>query len=268
MEKKHLNLGCGNRYHKEWTNIDFISNSEHVIECNLLNGIPFSDNEFDFVYTSHVLEHFSKKDGSFIIQECYRVLKKGGILRIIVPDLEQLALEYIKSLNSVLKDKSLINDANYKWSVIELIDQLVREESGGEMLKYWSQKEIINESKVIDRSGDEYVKARKSILSTKINTNVLEEVTWRSKIKSFLFSKLRINAKNLEIGNFVNGGEVHKWMYDRYSLSILLNESKFIESKIQSSETSYLINWNEYLYLDVENGKTRKPDSIIIEAIK
>ena len=77
---KYLNLGCGSSFltMSEWTNLDFTSSGESVIAHNLLNGIPYSDNYFDLVYHSHVLEHFSKDDGEAFIAECFRVLKPGG----------------------------------------------------------------------------------------------------------------------------------------------------------------------------------------------
>ncbi|QNP29954.1 class I SAM-dependent methyltransferase [Cylindrospermopsis curvispora] len=36
-----LNLGSGNRYHPDWTNINFIFTGESVIAHNLRTGIPF-----------------------------------------------------------------------------------------------------------------------------------------------------------------------------------------------------------------------------------
>src|SRR5680860_613780 len=111
---KLLNLGCGNKYHKDWLNIDFVSSSEFVKEHNLLNGIPIKDESVDVVYHSHILEHFSKEDGYHFIRECYRVLNKDGIIRIAVPDLEIIAKEYLKNLQLAIEgDKEAKN--NYEW---------------------------------------------------------------------------------------------------------------------------------------------------------
>jgi predicted SAM-dependent methyltransferase len=51
---KLLNLGCGKRFHKDWVNLDFVSNNPSVSAHNLLNGIPFENDAFDVVYHSHV----------------------------------------------------------------------------------------------------------------------------------------------------------------------------------------------------------------------
>lgn len=62
---------------------------EHIfIPHNLEYGIPFSDDSVDFLYSSHLLEHLFREDAAGLLKEAYRVLKKGGIIRMGVPDLK------------------------------------------------------------------------------------------------------------------------------------------------------------------------------------
>jgi len=49
----------------------------------------------DIVFCSQVLEHFDPDEGEKIVKEMYRVLKKGGKLRLSVPDLEKIAKNYL-----------------------------------------------------------------------------------------------------------------------------------------------------------------------------
>jgi predicted SAM-dependent methyltransferase len=56
--------------------------------------LPLNDNSVDFIYCSHVLEHFEKWEAEKILKECKRVLKKGGVLRIVLPDLGKLVRYY------------------------------------------------------------------------------------------------------------------------------------------------------------------------------
>ena len=102
---KYLNLGCGLRFHPDWTNIDSDSSSPYVQDYDLQKGIPFQDNFFDVVYHSHLLEHFPKHKATDFMIECFRVLKPGGTIRIVVPDLEQIAKLYLKTLMLALKGK-------------------------------------------------------------------------------------------------------------------------------------------------------------------
>lgn len=269
---KYINLGCGSRFHKDWINIDFISNSTDVIAHNLLNGIPLPDNYSDVIYHSHVLEHFSKSEGINFLRECYRVLNQNGVLRVVVPDLEQIAIEYLTALKNVSENQNKINEANYDWSILELLDQLVRERPGGEMLEYWKQTELINESQIVERVGDEFLSFRHFLIQNKDSkigqSERLEENTFKSKIKQYLFKKLHVNKENLNLGDFRNKGEIHKWMYDKHSLTRLLEHIGFKDIMVKTAFSSSISDWNKFDFLDVENDRIRKPDSLIIEAIK
>jgi predicted SAM-dependent methyltransferase len=59
-----------------------------LIHHELKYGLPFSDNSARNIYSSHFIEHLFLKDAEIIFKECYRVLKKDGIIRICVPSLE------------------------------------------------------------------------------------------------------------------------------------------------------------------------------------
>ena len=158
-----LNLGCGQTYHKDWINIDFVSHSEDVKAYNLLNGIPIADNNVDVVYHSHVLEHFSKTDGAQFIKDCFRVLKPKGIIRIAIPDLEMIAREYLKNLELAVSG-NVEGAQNYEWIKLEMFDQMVRNKSGGAMKEYIQRPNIPNETFVYERIGMEGKLLRESFL--------------------------------------------------------------------------------------------------------
>jgi len=81
MKRKILNVGCGRETYG--TNfIDIYPSRKEVIKCDLQREkFPFKDATFDEVYSRSVFEHL-KNPGKFI-EECNRVLKKGGELIII-----------------------------------------------------------------------------------------------------------------------------------------------------------------------------------------
>tara|TARA_R100000935_G_scaffold16940_4_gene33458 strand:- start:19498 stop:20346 length:849 start_codon:yes stop_codon:yes gene_type:complete len=280
---KFLNLGCGNSYHKDCINIDFTSSSEHVREHNLLNGIPLDDDSMEVVYHSHVLEHFSKKDGEELMKECNRVLKKNGIIRVAVPDLETIAKEYIKNLNLAVEG-DIDAKHNYEWIKLEMFDQMVRNKSGGEMGKYLHQEVIPNEDYVYNRIGLEGENIREQYLlnqkkKSPISSNSSYKPSKKKLIKNFikkllfeLLKKLKLqepipSSEVISTGNFRLSGEIHQWMYDRYSLAELLKRVGFTDIKICNAFESSIENWEKY-NLDVLNKKVRKPDSLFMEGRK
>ena len=69
----------------------------HIFIChNVCYGIPFPNDSVDYLYSSHLLEHLSKENAKKLVREAYRVLKKSGIIRICVPNLEYAILLYQK----------------------------------------------------------------------------------------------------------------------------------------------------------------------------
>lgn len=282
---KLLNLGCGHRFHSAWVNVDFIKTDETVLAHNLLGGIPFTDSEFDVVYHSHLLEHFPKEKAISFIKECYRVLKPEGIIRIAVPDLESISKEYLRNLDRIINNEP---DAefDYEWIMLEMYDQAVRNTSGGEMAKFLSRAEIPNSEYVLNRIGEEGKNLHENYLNTTFKKDNQQETTFRFSVKQFLkrmyyfpkivsqkaifrkeYEVLKNEIGALEIGRFRLSGEIHQWMYDRYSLSKLLEDSGFKNIRKLSAFESGIENWNTY-QLDSRDGVVRKPDSLFMEAMK
>jgi predicted SAM-dependent methyltransferase len=269
-----LNLGCGGTFHDDWINIDYVSTNSAVIAHDLRSGIPYPDNHFDVVYHSHVLEHFTKLDGCKFINECFRILKPNGLLRVVVPDLEAIARQYLGALSEVLTDESPLTSSNYDWSVIELIDQMVRECSGGEMAAYWSQHEITNESKVTSRCGAEFTRYREFFVRNRNNSSSDRELKEncfthiKQRFNRFILKMFNVEPSAIQIGAFRNSGESHKWMYDRYSLYRLLRCQGFHDIKTTTAFKSSIPLWERYKSLDVEGEQVRKPDSLFMEGFK
>ena len=73
--------------------------------------------------------------------------------------------------------------------------------------------------------------------------------------------------KSFDEGLFRNQGEVHRWMYDRYSLKRLCQAHGFVDFKVQSATDSSIEIYDSF-ELDSINGNVRKPDSLFVECRK
>ena len=72
----------------------------------------------------------------------------------------------------------------------------------------------------------------------------------------------------LVTGRFRQSGEIHQWMYDRYSLALALMQSGFQSPIQQTAVSSMFPEWGKY-NLDIEpDGTAYKPDSLYLEAAK
>lgn len=267
--QKKINLGCGLRFHNDWINVDFIKTGEDVIACDLTKGIPFSNSEFDVVYHSHILEHFAKDKAPLFLKECYRVLNSSGIIRVVVPDLEQIIKEYTINLNSALQDNLSFK---YDCTMMELFDQFSRKSSGGMMREFIKNAKQDEVNYIYERLGKEASLIREASLNEKKQSlykkfnSILNLKKWNNLFLKIILSK--DNYQMLEIGRFVSSGENHLWMYDKYSLKRLLEDVGFKNVIIKKSTDSSIENWSSYCLDADKNGVSHKPDSLYIEAVK
>jgi predicted SAM-dependent methyltransferase len=88
-----LNLGCGDKSRSGFTNVDFrrLPNVDEVVDLSKLPW-PWKNDSADEIIMLDFLEHFPYKQTEPILQECWRILRKGGMLRVQVPDLFHCAL--------------------------------------------------------------------------------------------------------------------------------------------------------------------------------
>jgi len=108
MVKMVLELGCGSRPALvppgvELVTTDIIIRSSEVrptVLCDLSRGWPFRDGVFDLVYSCHFLEHLAFSDVNYVVMpETCRVLKRGGEVEIIVPNIKRAAQRLLKDEN-------------------------------------------------------------------------------------------------------------------------------------------------------------------------
>lgn len=99
---KKLNLGCGKNILKDWLNTD-LQFGRDVLILDASKKLPFESETFDYVFTEHMIEHLPYPAGKRLLMECFRILKKGGHLRIATPDLEFLIRFYKDSESSFKK---------------------------------------------------------------------------------------------------------------------------------------------------------------------
>ena len=116
--KLRLNLGCGSIRPQGWINADSSLNallqrlpvlgrpmakwfnpiaysSHNVVYMNLNKPWIYKNHSVDIVYASHLFEHLSLKTANLFLNESFRVLKSGGVIRLVVPDLYKICRRYL-----------------------------------------------------------------------------------------------------------------------------------------------------------------------------
>jgi SAM-dependent methyltransferase len=93
-EEHYLNLGAGSSIFPDFINVDTYvigrrpsSGSGRFIGMDLRYPLRFPDSSIAGIFTEHTLEHLTYSQNESLLRECLRVLKPGGWIRIVVPDL-------------------------------------------------------------------------------------------------------------------------------------------------------------------------------------
>ena len=95
-----LHLGCGSRYIPGFVQID-LADYPHIDYKRDISDLSIFDSEStDLIYCCHAFEYFDREDArKIVLPEWYRVLKRGGICRLAVPDFEAIVSLYLRNKN-------------------------------------------------------------------------------------------------------------------------------------------------------------------------
>jgi predicted SAM-dependent methyltransferase len=82
----------------------------------LAKKIPLRSNYADYAYSSHLLEHLFWYQGLKFLKEIFRILKKNGKIRILVPDFKKIFKQYIDGNKDYFKEiKKNLNEKDYLY---------------------------------------------------------------------------------------------------------------------------------------------------------
>jgi predicted SAM-dependent methyltransferase len=279
---KMLNLGCGAWWHPDWINFDLESHAPEVISHDLSQGIPFDADSVDVCYSSHVLEHLRTSEADTFLREQYRVLKPGGVVRVVVPDLEQICRLYLSYLDE-LKAGNLESEFKYDYSLLEMFDQTTRERSGGQLRSVWNSMSAEDRSYAVARHGKEIegALAKANAASAGGHASLGAQTRARRPSAGKVLQKgraalgraavrLLMGKRGLSAfreGMFRSSGEIHRVMYDSFRLRRLLSSVGFKDITVCQAEESRIPSFSSY-QLDTVGSSVRKPDSLFMEAVK
>jgi Uncharacterized protein conserved in bacteria len=127
-----LNLGCGSRLIDGYINIDGSWNvllskvpwakralraigvrkigempdlDRRITRLTLPEGLRrFRNGSADRIFTSHFIEHVPHAKAMRTLEECFRILCSGGLLRVVAPDAIWYCREYVRDTENALRE--------------------------------------------------------------------------------------------------------------------------------------------------------------------
>ena len=86
-----INFGCGSNILDGWKN--------HDAEMDVTHPLPYPDECAEIILAEHIGEHLTGPQLLRFLDECYRILKDGGVMRLCCPVIgDWLALEHARDL--------------------------------------------------------------------------------------------------------------------------------------------------------------------------
>ncbi len=108
--EKKLQIGCGRHFLSGWLNADYHPKTRDVLHLDATQRLPFEDAAFDYVFSEHMIEHFTFPQGQDLLRECFRVLAPGGVVRIATPDLAFL-VDLYRPEETPTRERSALQNA-------------------------------------------------------------------------------------------------------------------------------------------------------------
>jgi predicted SAM-dependent methyltransferase len=109
-----LEIGAGSNGKPGWLATDLdppdVASVVPIIAMDATKDFPIPSDSFDYVYTEHMIEHISFVSGQDMLSECHRILKPGGVLRVVTP-----ALGFLFRI--MASDRSLFEERYRTWSI-------------------------------------------------------------------------------------------------------------------------------------------------------
>ena len=132
-----LNIGSGKRPIQGFINIDLDAKAD--IQADVRNGLPYDAGTVDAIYSEHFFEHLSQNEGLAFLRECRRVLRPGGVVRLAMPDLDELVRRY--GSDDWRGDGDMFR-MGYEWvdNRCEMLNLAMRE---------WGHKWVYNEEELV-----------------------------------------------------------------------------------------------------------------------
>lgn len=215
-------------------------------------NLPFPQETFDAIYVNRILEHFTFPEGERLLRMFFDLLKPSGTLRVVVPNLEGLARDYLQAMDAFDSDSSEETYKTYELSVLDLLDQMVRERSGGRLFHFLQHTEL-DKAHAQQKMGDVW-----HYLSTPPrNERSIGRIFTLLKRKLLLLLWRQDPRRTRE---------AHRWMHDQLSLRQLLEDLGFLDVSVVQFNESRIPSWSRYNFDSSDRGSYPLEPSLYVEA--
>lgn len=130
-----LHIGCGRRRLEGYVHIDG-ADFPHI-DHHDVTKLPFEDNSVDECYSAHLIAYFDRIEVQELLDEWYRVLKPGGVMRIATPDFRAIVGLYLEGTDLFnfsgllfgkmkMRESSIYHKQTYDFDTLKFMLELLK----------------------------------------------------------------------------------------------------------------------------------------------
>ncbi len=131
-----INIGCGASNVSGWEGVDVVPSPGVTCVWDCRTSLPFANESANGIFTEHFIEHIDfYQEAPLLFKDIYRILKKGAVVRIIVPDAQKYVEAYQKEgwealaqVRPLLKNNVDSYSKNTMHTKMELVNWIFRQE--------------------------------------------------------------------------------------------------------------------------------------------
>ncbi len=247
---------------EDWNNLRFsvypYPDTALVQTMDIRNGLPHPANSFDAILTTRLIEHLTLDENRVFLQELFRVLRPGGVVRFSTPDLNAKVDRYLQKVEEYQAKPTEENVHSYFWSVLELTDQCTRSYSGG-LLMETARSGKVSAEDMRATAGDVF----DYLLGKRERNKPLKSM--RQNIGYAILRKLQ---RWWQGGHPKTTREANMWIYDDLYLENELQRAGFADVQSQQYKTSDIPHYHEYAFDTSPHGDYVVEPSLFMEAKK
>jgi SAM-dependent methyltransferase len=256
----------------EWNNVYFSPlpqpKSSAATYHDLTLPLPFADNSFDAIYVCRVMEHLSPNHGARFVADLFRLLKPGGVCRLSTPDLEEIAEEYLRQLKQCWDDPADRNLIRFHWIKLQMLDQMVREKGGGDMMEAIHRGDFDPEyaKERFEDVFNEFLPASTEQGTGPPSPKALHPVVRFIRRAVGRVYRTTLGKRPAASVDPRRTFEADKWLHDRLSLRLCMEACGFHRYRVKDFRSSDIPGWDRFRLDTSRLGDHPLEPSLFVEA--
>ncbi len=160
-----LHVGAGSNRLDGWLNTDISPRAPLFLDAE--RPFPIKEKSVSYIFTECFIEHIPRHATLAFLEECFRVLQPGGIVRISTPDVEALARAYLDDPEqvSLLNERNRRRNGKYGSYPVDVLNKLFLEDGHACLYDAQTLQQILSEAGFRDIGKCEVGESRHTALS-------------------------------------------------------------------------------------------------------